>query len=206
MSEPLSPLERKVYLYLIDYLGEHTFQPSVRDIAKEFGIRSTKTVAAVLKALQGKGYIERESSRSRGVKLIGLTAPTHMLPVPRYLRLSGERPALRDENLDGHVTFDRRYIPNPDVFVLVADEKSVAGAAGVMPGDLTIVDPLSPATDGALVLARVGHDTVIRSIEHRGSQTVLISAHNDEPEIALGPSSDFEIVGVVCGLLRGKEH
>ena len=203
MSEPLSPVEQKIYLYLIDYLSEHTFQPSVRDIAAEFNIKSTKTVAAVLKSLERKGYIRRESSRSRGLQLIGLSVPAKMIPVPRYSRLASERPALRDENIDGHVTIDRTLFPGGDVFALVADGISAAGAEAVLPGDVTLVDPSSPAADGSLVVARVGANTIMRHIDHRGSSTVLVSKNAEQDEIVLGPSSDFEIVGIVCGLIRG---
>jgi repressor LexA len=202
VNEPLSPLERQVYLYLLDYLSEHTYQPSVRDIAQQFGIRSTKTVSTLIRSLERKGYLERDSSRSRGLRLVGLSAPSRVIPVPRYLRLATERPALRDENKDGYVTFDRRFIPNPDVFVLKADAISAHGARGVLPGDYTMIDPSSPATDGTTVLARVGQDALIRTIDHRGAMTVLVSSEPDEPELVLGPSSDFEIVGVVCGVLR----
>jgi len=57
MPDPLTPLERKVYHYLIDFLAEHTYQPSVREIGQRFQIRSTKTVAAILQSIADKGYI-----------------------------------------------------------------------------------------------------------------------------------------------------
>ncbi len=51
MSEPLTPVERKVYQYLIDFLAENTYQPSIREIGKRFRIKSTKTVSDLLHAL-----------------------------------------------------------------------------------------------------------------------------------------------------------
>jgi repressor LexA len=202
LNEPLTPLERKVYLYLLDYLSDHTYQPSIRDIAREFAIRSTKTVSAILGELERKGYIKRDASRSRGMELVGLAPPSRVIPVPVLLRLASESPALREENKEGYLTFDRRFVPNADVFVMRVDENSAHGARGVLPGDYTLVDPNSPATDGSTVLARVGQDTVIRLIEHRGASTVLLSTDPDDRELILGPQSDFEIVGVVCGVMR----
>jgi repressor LexA len=202
MTDALTPLERRVYLYLLDFLSEHTYQPSVRDIAAEFGIRSTKTVAALLQELERKGYVERESTRSRGLRLVGLAAPSRVIPVPRVLRLASEHPALRDENRDGYLTFDRRFIPNPDVFVYRIDAATAIGGRGILSGDYTLIDPSSPATDGSTVLARIGPAALIRTMNHRGAMTVLTSANTDEADIVLGPASDFEIVGVVCGLMR----
>ena len=66
MSEPLTQLEKRVYHYMIDFLAENTYQPSIREIARKFRIKSTKTVSDLLHALETKGYIEREESRSRG--------------------------------------------------------------------------------------------------------------------------------------------
>ena len=68
MVEPLTTIERRVYHYLLDFLAENTYQPSIRDIGKRFRIKSTKTVSDILQALTKKGYIERDPSRSRGVK------------------------------------------------------------------------------------------------------------------------------------------
>ena len=51
MTEPLTPLERRVYHYLIDFLAENTYQPSIREIAKKFRIKSTKTVSYLLASL-----------------------------------------------------------------------------------------------------------------------------------------------------------
>src|SRR5437868_6804486 len=48
MTEPLTPLERRVYHYLIDFLAENTYQHSIREIAKKFRIKSTKTVSDLL--------------------------------------------------------------------------------------------------------------------------------------------------------------
>jgi repressor LexA len=206
MSEKLTGIEEKVYFYIIDFLAEHSFQPSVRDIASKFGMRSTKEVALLLRGIERKGFIRRDGSRSRGLTLPGIGGPARVFPVPRYLKLAAEHPALRDENRAGHVAFDREFIPNTDVFCIVADEKGISGVPGFLPGDLLLVDPHSPAADTSLVLVRLGRDTFVRAMEHRGARTVLASPHPQEAEIVLGPGADYEVVGLVCGVLRGGER
>ena len=47
MPEPLTKIERRILNYLVDYLKENTYQPSIREIGKRFGIKSTKTVSDV---------------------------------------------------------------------------------------------------------------------------------------------------------------
>ncbi len=51
MAEALTQLEGSVYKYLLDFTAEHTYQPSIRDIGKQFQIKSTKTVSDLLQSL-----------------------------------------------------------------------------------------------------------------------------------------------------------
>src|SRR2546423_8630818 len=101
MAEQLTKLESSVYHYLLDFLAENTYQPSVRDIGKQFKIKSTKTVSEVLQALARKGYIERDPSRSRGVKLLGYEIARRTQPVPYYGKIAAGTPALIPENRIG---------------------------------------------------------------------------------------------------------
>ena len=79
---PLTPIERKVYHFLIDYLAEHTFQPSVREIARHFRIPSTKTVTDLIAAIERKGYVRRSPGRSRGLVIEGFSGGAGTMPVP----------------------------------------------------------------------------------------------------------------------------
>src|SRR3954468_3439246 len=96
MSEPLTQLEEQVYHFLIDFLAENTYQPSIREIARKFRIKSTKTVSDLLHALEGKGYIQRDESRSRGVRLLGFAAAGATQPIGYYRRVESAPPPLRD--------------------------------------------------------------------------------------------------------------
>src|SRR6476619_5600387 len=111
MTEPLTPLERRVYHYLIDFLAENTYQPSIREIAKTFRIKSTKTVSDLLGSLSQKGFIERDQSRSRGVRIVGYSGMATTQPVPLYAGVNATETALSAELQQGHVTVDRRFLP-----------------------------------------------------------------------------------------------
>src|SRR5512146_1368679 len=118
MPAPLTLLEQQVYHYLIDFLAQNTYQPSIREIAREFHIKSTKTVSDLLHALATKGYIERDESRSRGVRLLGFAAAGATQPVPYYGKVAAGEPALLPDHRQGYVTVDRRFLPSDDVFML----------------------------------------------------------------------------------------
>src|SRR4029079_1878595 len=101
MAEPLSQLEQQVYHFLIDFLAENTYQPSIREIARQFRIKSTKTVSDLLHALEGNGYIQRDDSRSRGARLSGFAAAGATQPIACYSRVETGPSPLRDENRNG---------------------------------------------------------------------------------------------------------
>src|SRR5919112_3392268 len=118
MAEHLTKLESSVYHYLLDFTAENTYQPSIRDIGKQFKIKSTKTVSDLLQSLAKKGYIERDPSRSRGVNLLGFGGALRTQPVPYYGKIHAGEPALLPEHRQGFITIDRRFVPSDDVFFL----------------------------------------------------------------------------------------
>lgn len=201
MSEPLTQLERRVYHYMIDFLAENTYQPSIREIAKKFRIKSTKTVSDLLHALETKGYIERDESRSRGVRLLGFAATGATQPVPYYGSVQANEPVLQPANRAGFVTVDRRFLPSDDVFFLRVRGDAMAGR-GILDRDFVLVSPSARAKDGDLVAVRLGSEATVRTLMHRGAATVLEPANMAERAIEVGPHDDFSVLGVVAGVFR----
>jgi repressor LexA len=201
MAEPLTQLERRVYHYMIDFLAENTYQPSIREIAKRFRIKSTKTVSDLLHALASKGYIERDESRSRGVRLLGYASAGATQPVPYYGRIHAGEPALLPEHRAGYITFDRRFLPSDDVFLLKVKGDSMSGRA-IADGDFVLVSPSARPKDGDIVAARLGNEATVKTLSHRGSTVVLDPANPSERSIEIGPQDDFAVLGVVCAVFR----
>ena len=201
MTEPLTPLERRVYHYLIDFLSENTYQPSIREIAKQFRIKSTKTVSDLLGALSIKGYIVRDQSRSRGVRIVGYGNQSSTQPVPYYGRVHAGEPALIPDHRMGHLTMDRRFLPTDDVFFLRIKGDSMIGR-GIFEHDYVLISPSTRAKDGDIVAARLGDDATIKTLTHKGGTVVLEPANESERAIEVGPKDDFAVLGVVCGVFR----
>jgi repressor LexA len=207
MTEPLTPLERRVYHYLIDFLAENTYQPSIREIAKKFRIKSTKTVSDLLASLSQKGFIERDQSRSRGVRIVGFSGTANTQPVPYYGKVHAGEPALIAEHRESFITMDRRFLPSDDVFFLRIKGESMIGR-GIFDGDYVMVSPSTRAKDGDIVAARLGDEATVKTLTHRGATIVLEPANDAERAIEVGPRDDFAVLGVVCGVFRPfmEEH
>jgi repressor LexA len=201
MSEPLTQVERKVYQYLIDFLAENTYQPSIREIGKKFRIKSTKTVSDVLHSLTSKGYIQRDPSRSRGVRIIGYQGPSGIQPVPYYGRIHAGEPALVPDHREGSLTFDRRFVASEDTFALRVKGDSMIGR-GIHDGDYVLVTPARQARDGDIVAARLGEDATVKTYERVADGILLKAANPAERDIGVRPDDDFALLGVVTGIFR----
>lgn len=195
---PLTPIEQQIYRFLLDFLSERTFQPSVREIARHCRIPSTKSVADLLVSLERKGYIEREPGRSRGVTLIGFAGGVGTVPVP-ILRVKAGRPELESED---HLTLDRRLVPSDDAF-LVRVTHEEGPKHGVRIGDLVLVHPSSRAKDGDVAVIRVANVIVVRTMHRRGS-TLVLRAPGAGADRELGPGDDFVVLGLLAGVLRAN--
>src|SRR5687767_9672494 len=147
MPKPLTSLERRILDFLIEYLRKNTYQPSIREIGKRFGIKSTKTVSEYLQALADKGWVERDPSRSRGVRLIGIEVNTETVSVPRVAA---------PRNGDGEIVeafeLDRKLVGGSGTFCFAMQGDELVGD-GIRDGDLLLVEPAEAKEleDGDLV-------------------------------------------------------
>jgi repressor LexA len=203
MPESLTPLERRIYHYLIDFLTENTYQPSIREIGKKFRVKSTKTVSDLLQSLADKGYIERDPSRSRGVRLLGYSGVARTIPIPYYGKIHAGEPTLLPEYRQGYLTMDRRFVPNEESFFLKVKGDSMIGR-GIHDGDFVMVDPTGgrDGKDGAIVAARLGEEATIKTLTYEGGMIVLEPANADDRAIVVKPDDDFAVLGAVCGVFR----
>ena len=136
MPKPLTSLERRILDFLVEYLRKNTYQPSIREIGKRFGIKSTKTVSEYLQALADKGWVERDPSRSRGVRLIGVEMNPTTVTVPRL----GNGHSAPDD-VPVALELDRQLAGANGTFCVAMHGDGLA-ADGIHDGDLLLVEPI----------------------------------------------------------------
>lgn len=204
MPEPLSKMERRILDYLIDYLKRNTYQPSIREIGKRFGIKSTKTVSEYLQSLADKGYIEREASRSRGVRIVGLELQnSDTVTVPYYGKIAAGQPALLRDFVDAEFALDPKLAGSPDAFFLEVHGESMEDM-GILDGDLVLVEPVSNGNvqNGEIVAARVGGEATVKRYFQRDGDVMLQPANTDYAPLLVKEYEDFAVLGRVVGLFR----
>ncbi|UCC25036.1 MAG: hypothetical protein JSU98_15110 [Gemmatimonadales bacterium] len=203
MSPALNEIERRILDYMVSYLRTNTYQPSIREIGERFGIKSTKTVSEHLQALAEKGFLERDPSRSRGVKILGMDLGPDALSVPCYAQLPDDG-AAPDSSVESHYTLDRRLVGGPGSFLVRARGDDLA-VLGVQEGDLVLVEPvgLDEVADGTVVAARPGGGAAgFHRVTRNGTGVYVQSLRGGgQPEMVEDPTR-LGLVGRVSGIFR----
>ncbi|MDE2762542.1 MAG: hypothetical protein OXK74_07110 [Gemmatimonadota bacterium] len=199
----LTDLEQQILDYMVLYLRTHTYQPSIREIGYHFGIRSTKTVSELLQSLAEKGVVERDPSRSRGIRILGLdlNAQTVSLPCFRDLKEAGD--GRRGEDSARRVSLDRQLLNGNGGFMVRAPGGRLA-PAGIDEGDILVVQPvrLEELADGEVVVAAVGDVMDYYQLEKHGSRFALLTLGGDRTRAGAAGTGQTVIVGRVSALFR----
>ncbi len=204
MSLSLSEIERKILDYMVSYLRTNTYQPSIREIGERFGIKSTKTVSEHLQALAEKGFLERDPSRSRGVRILGVDLSPDAVSVPLF----GDLPEDRMARSEGNLTVDRRLAgAKGGFFVRVrGDEMALVG---IQDGDLLLVEPaaVDEVPDGSLVAVRSnGSRPTFQRLGKNGRSVSLQPLSVGAPATVVEEPGRLNLVGRVAGLFRRMDR
>lgn len=199
MPEPLTKLERRILDYLVDYLRRNTYQPSIREIGRRFDIKSTKTVSEYLQSLADKGWIERDPSRSRGVKLLGLDLNPQTITVQCY----GAGDGGSEATSTGELELDRRLAGGAGSFCVTIEGDDLS-AYGVRSGDMLLAESVIPEEleDADVVVVRMGSTIVIRRFFRRDGEGVLEPATADYPPALLRRAGGVVVLGRVISVIR----
>ena len=83
--------ETQIYQYIVEYMQEHMYAPTIREIGKAVGLSSTSSVAVHMERLEGKGLIEIGPDAPRKIRLVGYSiVPNSMIEELNRLRAERE--------------------------------------------------------------------------------------------------------------------
>lgn len=67
--------QQELLQFITDFLREHNYAPSYREIMKVLGYKSVSTVAVHVDGLIAKGYLTKTDKSARSVRLASETSP-----------------------------------------------------------------------------------------------------------------------------------
>jgi repressor LexA len=176
----------------------------VREIGEAVGLASPSTVHAHLANLERAGLLRRDPTKPRALELVGRerseapAAEVARLPLVGQIAAGG--PLLADQNVEDHLAVPETL--RGDFLLRVKGDSMVN--AGILDGDIVVVQRSQDARNGEIVVALAGDDesadeaTVKRFF--RESSRVRLQPEND----ALEPiyAQHVQILGRVTGVFR----
>jgi repressor LexA len=195
MARPLSSRQERILRFITQHIGEKGYPPTVREIGEAVDLRSSSTVHGHLKALQAAGYIQRESARTRAIRLPDVV---RTVAVPLVGRVAAGQPILADENVEETYRLPVDWVGGSDAFMLRVKGDSMI-EDGILDGDIVIVRPQQTASDGDRVVALLEDEATVKRFYREPNRIRLQPANSSmEPIYA----EHVMILGKVVGLVR----
>ena len=196
----LTDRQKQVYDYLCDYSREHGRTPKLREIAEFLGIRSRGSVHRYVQALVQARLIEIEPDRARGIRLLQEPEPGNRYTLPLLGRIAAGLPieAIPDqEEIDLSEFFIR-----PNRFVLKVTGDSMI-EAGILDGDMVVVEQASTAHDGDIVVALIDREeATLKTLRRNPDKSISLVPSNSSMKTMRYAADRVQIQGIVVGQMR----
>ena len=186
----------RVMDYIRKFSEENGYTPSVREIGKECGIKSTATVYSYLQKLQDKGYLNKATNKKRSVTL----AKSSGVNIPLIGTVTAGQPIFAYENYEDYYTFPAGEFKGEELFMLRVEGTSMIDA-GIMNGDKIIVRRQSTAENGEIVVALVEDSATVKRFFRRNGQ-IILHPENEALADMIFEDGQVAILGKVIGLMR----
>jgi repressor LexA len=196
----LTGRQRAVLQFLQRHLSEHGFPPTVREIARHFGMAGPKGAKKHLDALVSKGFIQRLAGRPRAIQMSGPSPQQgRLLPILGTVRAGV--PLLSEENIEGHLWVDDALAPSEGAFFLRVKGESMIGAH-IQDGDYVMIRKQPTVKNGEMAVFQVDGETTLKYFSKKKDQVALKPAHPKMKPIVVHKDQSFQILGKVVAVLR----
>ena len=214
MGEHLSKRQRNILEFLSEYIAEHSYPPSIREIGAATGTSSTSVVAYNLKRLEERGYLSRDREVSRGLKLTSAVraqvAPQAVVRLPLLGRIVAGAPIpvpASDFHLMGDETIEltRDILGDPEgLYALQVQGNSMIDAL-VHDGDIVVMRHQRQVENGemaAVWLTEREEVTLKRFYQEPGGRVRLQPANPTMRPIYVDDPRQVEVQGKVVMVIR----
>lgn len=213
MSEKLTKKQKAVLECIEDCIAKKGYGPTVREICAKIGLSSPSTVHVHLKALEEKGYIERDPLKSRSIMLkqndqgqpVGRNEGNVLSPsfsktidVPLVGNVAAGEPILAEENITETMSLPIDIVGDSASFMLSVRGESMI-EAGINDGDYVVVKQQQTANNGDIVVAIIEDGATVKTF-YKESDHIRLQPENStmEPIIV----TNCAIAGKVVAVFR----
>lgn len=197
----LGKKQKEILEFIKDEILSKGYPPSVREICDAVSLRSTSSVHAHLATLENAGYIRRDPTKPRAIEILddefGLSRK-EMVQVPILGRVAAGEPIYAEQNIVDYFPIPIDFVRNRDTFLLKVQGESMINA-GILDGDYVLVEELSSASNGDMVVALVEDGATVKTF-YKENGYIRLQPENDYMDAILVP--DVHILGHVIGVFR----
>ncbi len=198
----LSEKQKQVLQFIEDEVTRCNYPPSVREIGKALGMKSTATVHGYLDILEEKGYIMRVATKPRAIRILKNcdddSIDKRCYFAPLVGRITAGQPILAEENREGYFPIPAAIPAGESCFVLKVEGESMI-EAGINSGDYVIIKQQNTAENGDIVAALLDDEATIKRF-YRENNRFKLQPENQAYEPIF--TDHVEIIGKVIGLFR----
>jgi repressor LexA len=212
----LSPRQQQILRLISQFITRHGLPPTRADLARALRLRNRQGIDQHLRAIERKGYLQLEPGIARGIRLLHgapaaaaaaaagatLSAAAASTLLPLYGRVAAGVPTLAQSNIEETIAIDRAlFRPRAD-FLLRVHGQSMRDA-GIAHRDILAVHRAPQASNGQIVVARLGDEATVKYYHRRGSLLRLVPANPEFAALEVDLRREAcEIEGVVVGVVR----
>jgi len=209
----LSERQKKILAFIREFTREHGYPPTIREIGEAVGTSSTSVVSYNLGVLQREGYIMRDRTVSRGIRLVEElasveTRPDNVVRVPLLGRIAAGAPIpVPDSDFSLYsgetIELTRDIIKDEEgVYALEVKGNSMIDAL-INDGDIVIMKHQQEARNGDLVAVWLKDkgETTLKRFYLEGERVRLQPANPTMDPIYVHPAN-VEIQGKVIVVIR----
>lgn len=199
----LTARQKQVLDYISLFISEHSYPPSIRDIQKHFGLKSTKGVKDHIDRLVEKGYLRRTDGAARALEIVGRSSSVRTVPVVGTV--AAGLPLLAEENIQDYRPVSKSLARSEGMFYLKVKGDSMIGAA-ILEDDLVLVRPQPFVEQGEIAVVLIGDEATVKRFYIKNGGIELHPENPDYDPIICDNSSDIvRIVGKVTAVFRELE-
>jgi SOS regulatory protein LexA len=167
--------------------------PSFSEIGELVGFRSKNAVSKFVSKLVQNGVVDKDEK--------GRLIPRSITSATRVLgTVEAGFPSPAEEELADTMSLDDLLIQNPHATFLLKVSGDSMTEAGILPGDMVIVDKGQTPKNGDIVIAEVDGAWTMKYLKKRGADVTLIPANPKYKPIR--PKKELKIAGVVTAAVR----
>ncbi len=185
--------------YIREFLSQHNYAPSYRDIMRGTKINSPATAYAHVQALRDKGYLKLTDGQMRSVELTEKSNVfTRGVELPLVGSIAAGQPIEAIENRES-IAVPLELLPNLNCYVLQVKGESMI-EDGILDGDYVIVERSFYPENGDVVVALLDNENATLKRFYREKTRIRLQPANKKmkPIYTRNPM----IQGVVRGVLR----